>query len=159
VRLANAISTKTAQVGDTVQGQLASDLVVGGRRAAAAGTPVQGAVTKVVSGSSKVGGTPTLVIKFDSLVAANGSRVAISAPFKQQAASDSGKDAAKIVGGAAAGAIIGHQVSHKNGSVVGGILGGAAGTAVAAGTGGEVILEAGTVVNVTTGSAFQVDAG
>ncbi len=64
-----------------------------------------------------------------------------------------------IVGGAAAGAIIGHQVSHKHGSVVGGVLGGAAGTAIAQGTGGEVTLPAGTVVNVTIGSAFQVDGG
>ena len=61
-----------------------------------------------------------------------------------RAASDTGKDTAKILGTAAAGAIIGHQVNHKNGSVVGGILGGAAGTAVAANTGGEVSLPAGT---------------
>jgi hypothetical protein len=156
VELTAAVSTKTAQVGNRVQGRLASDVVVGGRRAAAAGSPVQGTVTQVVSGSRKVGGTPTLGITFDSLTVSGSAPIAINAQLVQQAASDTGKDTAKIVGTAAAGAIIGHQVNHKNGSVVGGILGGAAGTAVAANTGGEVSLPAGTVVSVALGSSFQV---
>ena len=156
VELTAAVSTKTAQVGNRVQGRLASDLVVGGRRAAAAGSPVQGTVTQVVSGSRKVGGTPTLGIAFDSLTVSGSAPIAINAQLVQQGASDTGKDTAKIVGTAAAGAIIGHQVNHKNGSVVGGILGGAAGTAVAANTGGEVSLPAGTVVSVALGNSFQV---
>jgi len=156
VELTASVSTKTAQVGNRVQGRLASDLVVGGRRAAAAGSPVQGTVTQVVSGSRKVGGTPTLGIAFDSLTVSGSAPIAINAQLLQQAASDTAKDTAKIVGTAAAGAIIGHQVNHKNGSVVGGILGGAAGTAVAANTGGEVSLPAGTVVSVALGNSFQV---
>jgi hypothetical protein len=156
VELTAAVSTKTAQVGNRVQGRLASDLVVGGRRAAAAGSPVQGTVTQVVSGSRKVGGTPTLGIAFDSLTVSGSAPIAINAQLLQQAASDTPKDTAKIIGTAAAGAIIGHQVNHKNGSVVGGILGGAAGTAVAANTGGEVSLPAGTVVSVALGNSFQV---
>jgi predicted small lipoprotein YifL len=156
VELTAGVSTKTAQVGNRVQGRLASDLVVGGRRAAAAGSPVQGTVTQVVSGSRKVGGTPTLGIAFDSLTVSGSAPIAINAQLVQQAASDTAKDTAKIVGTAAAGAIIGHQVNHKNGSIVGGILGGAAGTAVAANTGGEVSLPAGTVVSVALGNSFQV---
>jgi hypothetical protein len=156
LELTAAVSTRTAQVGDRVQGRLASDLVIGGRRAAAAGSPVQGTVTQVVSGSRKVGGTPTLGIAFDSLAVSGSAPIAINAQLVQQAASDTGKDTAKIVGTAAAGAIIGHQVNHRNGSVVGGILGGAAGTAVAANTGGEVSLPAGTVVSVALGNSFQV---
>jgi hypothetical protein len=156
VELTAGVSTKTAQVGNSVQGRLASDLVVGGRRAAAAGSPVQGTVTQVVSGSRKVGGTPTLGIAFDSLTVSGSAPIAINAQLVQQGASDTGKDTAKILGTAAAGAIIGHQVNHKNGSVVGGIIGGAAGTAVAANTGGEVSLPAGTVVSVALGNSFQV---
>lgn len=159
IALASDLTTKTAQVGDPVQGRLGADLMVDGRRAAAAGAPVSGTVTKVVSGSAKVGGTPTLVVKFDSLVAADGSNVSIDAPYKQQGTSETAKDTAKIVGGAAAGAIIGHQVSKKSGSVVGGVLGGAAGTAIAHGTGNEVTIPAGTVVNVTVRNAFQVSGG
>jgi FKBP-type peptidyl-prolyl cis-trans isomerase len=157
IELTSDVSTKTAKVGDRVQGRLQSDLMVGDRRAASAGAPVQGAVTQVVSGSSKIGGVPTLGLEIDSLVVANGTTVPVSGQLVQQGKSDTGKDTAKILGGAAAGAIIGHQINHKNGSVVGGILGGAAGTAAAQKTGGEVVLAAGTVISVTTASAFQVD--
>jgi hypothetical protein len=156
VELITPISTKTNNVGDGVDARLASDLMIGDRRAAKAGASVHGSITQVISGSKKIGGTPTLGVRFDSLVAANGASVSINAPFTQLGKSETGKDTAKIVGGAAAGAIIGHQVSHKNGAVVGGLLGGAAGTAAAKGTGGEVALTAGQVVAVATQSAFEV---
>ncbi len=154
IEVTTPLSTKTSKVGDSVAARLASDLMIGDRRAAKAGATVHGSVTQVISGSKKVGGIPTLGITFDSLVA-NGASVSINAPFTQVAKSDTGKDTAKIVGGAAAGAIIGHQVSHKNGSIVGGLLGGAAGTAAAKNTGGEVTLAAGQVVTVATQSSFE----
>ena len=157
IALTSDLSTKTAKVGDSVQGNLQSDILVDGRKAASAGAPVSGTVTQVVSGSSKIGGMPTLGIEFNSLVATNGSNVPLGGQFLQQGKSETGRDTAKIVGGAAAGAILGHQIDHKNGSVVGGILGGAAGTAAAHKTGGEVILPAGTVVAVSTGTSFSVD--
>jgi hypothetical protein len=156
VELISPVGTKTNKVGDGVDARLASDLMVGDRRAAKAGASVHGSITQIISGSKKIGGTPTLGVIFNSLVAANGASVSINAPFTQLGKSETGKDTAKIVGGAAAGAIIGHQVSHKNGSVVGGILGGAAGTAAAKGTGGEVTLTAGQVVTVATQSSFEV---
>jgi hypothetical protein len=157
IELTSDVSTKTAAVGNRVQGRLTSDVVVDGRRAAQAGASVSGVVTQVVSGSSKIGGTPTLGLAFDSLVVANGENVPISARLVQQGKSETGKDTAKIVGGAAAGAIIGHQIDHKKGSVIGGIIGGAAGTAAAQKTGSEVVLPAGTVVSVATETSFQVD--
>lgn len=156
VELISPVGTRTNKVGDGVDARLASDVMIGDRRAAKAGASVHGSITQVISGSKKIGGTPTLGVTFDSLVAADGASVSINAPFTQLGKSETGKDTAKIVGGAAAGAIIGHQVSHKNGAVVGGILGGAAGTAAAKGTGGEVTLEAGQVVTVATQSSFQV---
>jgi hypothetical protein len=156
IELVTPVSTKTNSVGDRVDARLASDLVIGDRRAAKAGASVQGSITQIVSGSKKIGGTPTLGVTFDSLVVSNGSSVSINAPLSQQGKKETGKDTAKIVGGAAAGAIIGHQVSSKNGSVVGGLLGGAAGTAVAHSTGGEVTLAAGQVVNVAIQSSFEV---
>jgi hypothetical protein len=154
IEMITPLSTKTNKVGDGVDARLASDLVIGDRRAAKAGASVHGSITQVISGSKKIGGTPTLGVTFDSLVA-NGTSVSINAPFTQLGKSETGKDTAKIVGGAAAGAIIGHQVSSKNGSVVGGILGGAAGTAAAKNTGGEVTLAAGQVVTVATQSSFE----
>ena len=157
VALNSDVTTKTASVGDPVHGTLKSDVMIGDRRAASAGAPISGTVTQVISGSNKIGGTPTLGIEFTSLIAVDGTTVPIGAQLVQVGKSETGKDTAKIVGGAAAGAIIGHQVNSKNGSVVGGILGGAAGTAAAKKTGGEVLLAAGTVVSVSTSSPFQVD--
>jgi len=156
VEMTSSLTTKTAKVGDRFQARLASDVVVGGRRAAAAGSAVQGSVTEVISGSSKVGGTPTLALAFDGLTLASGATEPISAGFVQQATSETAKDTAKIVGGAAAGAVIGHQIDHDKGSVIGGILGGAAGVAAAQKTGGEVELPAGTVLTVALDKPFEV---
>ncbi len=150
------VNTKHATVGSPVEGRLASDLIVDGRRAAKAGAAVQGTVTQSVSGSDKIGGMPTLGIRFDTLVATDGATKTINAAYSQQGASETGKDTAKIVGAAAAGAIIGHQVNHKNGSVVGGVLGAGAGTAAAKKTGGEVKILAGTVLTLTTHQSFEV---
>ena len=157
ISLGTALSTKTAQEGSRVNGQLASDLVVDGRKAASAGASVGGYVHKSVSGSDRVGTTPKLTVIFDSLVVSNGVNTPISAKFQQLGKSEKGKDTAKIVGGAAAGAIIGNQVKGGGGgSVVGGLLGAGAGTAVASKTGNEVDVPAGTVVTASTTAEFQV---
>lgn len=157
IELKANVNTKTARAGDRVDARLARDVAIDGRVAATAGAPVTGAVTEVVSGSSRIGGVPTLGITFDSVVAANGATVPIVARFVQQGTSETGRDAAKILGGAAAGAVIGHQVDKEDrGTVIGGIVGGAAGAAAAKRTGGEVKLGAGTVVSVTTESSFSI---
>ena len=159
VGLSSDVSTKTAKVGDPVDARLSSDLVVNGRTALAAGSPVRGTVTQVVSGSHKIGGVPTLAMTFDRLELENGQTVAINGLVVQQGKSDTGKDTAKIVGGTAAGAIIGHQVGNNDkGTVIGGLLGGAAGALAAQKTGGEVNVPAGTVVTFTTDAPFQVVA-
>jgi len=154
IEVITPLSTKTNKVGDSVDARLASDLMIGDRRAAKAGASVHGTVTQVISGSNKIGGVPTLGVTFDSLVA-NGTSVSINAPYTKTSKSDTGKDTAKIIGGAAAGAIIGHQGSSKNGAIVGGVLGGGAGTAVAHETGGEAKLAAGKVITVATQSSFE----
>jgi biotin carboxyl carrier protein len=161
IELAANVNTKITRVGDRVEGHLASDLVIDERRAAMAGAPVTGSVTELVSGSDKVGGTPTLVVTFDSLQAANGATIPILAKFRKQGDSDTGRDAAKVVGGAAAGAVIGHEVDDDDkdsdrGTVVGGILGGAAGAVAAQKTGGEVKIRAGTVITAPTETTFSI---
>jgi hypothetical protein len=157
IELMANVNTRITRVGDKVDGRLASNLVVDDRMAATTGARVTGSVTEVVSGSNAIGGVPTLGLKFDSLVAENGATVPILARFQQQADSETGLDAAKIVGGAAAGAVIGHQVDKDDkGTVIGGIVGGAAGAAAAKNTGGEIKLRAGTVLNVTTETSFSI---
>jgi len=158
VQLPSTISTKTAKVGDRIAANLSNDLVVDGKVVAKAGALLQGSVTEVISGSNKIGGTPTLGLAFDTLLLANGSDTPVSGSITQVGAkSDTGRDTAKILGGAAAGAIIGHQVSSKNGTLIGGLLGAAAGTAAAKNTGTEVELPAGTVIGFTLNSPVTVE--
>lgn len=152
VEITDGVSTKTARRGDAVSARLTSDLIVDGRTAVAAGTRVHGTVTERVSGSKEIGGVPTLGLTFDTLVLSPDNTVGITGRFLQQGKSDTGRDAAKIAGGAVLGAVIGKQVDDKKGTVIGGILGGAAGAAAAKNTGTEVELPAGTII------AFVLDA-
>jgi len=157
VQLPAAISTKTARVGDRVSANLTNDLVVDGKVIARAGALLQGSVTQVVSGSQKIGGTPTLGLTFDNLTLADGSDKAVSGTITQVAdKSDTGRDTAKIAGGAIAGGVIGHQVDGDKGKVIGALLGAAAGTVAAKKTGTEVELPAGTVIGFTLSSPVNV---
>jgi biotin carboxyl carrier protein len=156
-QLPATITTKTARVGDRIAANLSSDLIVDGKVIARAGALLQGSVTEVISGSRKIGGTPTLGLSFDNLTLADGGDIPISARITQVAAkSDTARDTAKIAGGAVAGAVLGHQVDSDKGKIIGAILGAAAGTAAAKNTGTEVELPAGTVVGLTLNSPVTV---
>jgi hypothetical protein len=156
VALTHNVNTKKVLVGAPVDGTLASDLRIEGRTAAKTGAAVKGVVTQVISGSDKIGGVPTIGLRFDTLVAADGSTKTINAAYSQQAKSETGKDTAKILGGAAAGAVIGHQVDDDKGTVIGGLLGAGAGAAAAQKTGVDIKLTAGQVLNVATTTSFEV---
>jgi hypothetical protein len=155
--LASALSSKTAKVGEPVRALLTSDVVVDGRTAIAQGTTVAGSVVKVVSGSDKIGGTPTLVLAFDRLELPGGVDVPISGEFESKGKSDNTRDAVKIVGGAAAGALIADQVSKKDkNKVIGGIIGAAAGAVAAKETGTEVKLDEGSALTLTLSAPVEV---
>ena len=156
VQLPAEISTKTAKVGQRLTGNLTNDVVVDGKVVARAGTPVQGSITEVISGSKTIGGKPTLGITFDSLTFEGGDRP-INARITQVAdKSDKRGDTAKIAGGAVAGGVVGHQFDSDKGKVIGALIGAAAGTAAAKKTGKEVVLPAGTVVGMTLESPVTV---
>jgi len=154
VKLNSAYSTKTTALGEVVNAELASDLVVDGRRVAKAGAPISGTVTEVVSGSRKIGAVPTLKIDFTQLVVADGSTSPVAMRINVKGQSEKGRDTAKIAGGAAAGAIIGHQIDDDKGKVIGGLLGGAAGAIGAQKTGTEVEIPAGSVHAANVRTAF-----
>lgn len=157
VQLPAAITTKTAKVGDRISANLTQDLVVDGKVIARAGGLLQGSVSEVISGSKKIGGTPTLGLSFDNLTLADGTDTTVTGTVTQVAAkSDKGRDAAKIAGGAVAGAVIGHQVDGDQGKIIGGLLGAAAGTLAAKKTGTEVELPAGTVIGFTLNQPVNV---
>lgn len=157
VALLSELSSKTAKKGDAFEARTTSDLMVNGHIAVPAGSRVTGSVTDVISGSQKIGGTPTLGLRFDSLVLEGGQKVAITGDLVEQGKSDTGRDTAKIVGGTALGAIIGHQVkSGSGGKIVGGILGGAIGAAVAKNTGTEVVLPADSTLTIALGAPIEI---
>ena len=156
VQLPAEISTKTAKVGQRLTGNLTNDIVIDGKVVARAGTPVQGSITQVISGSKTIGGKPTLGLTFDSMTFEGGD-MPIAAKITQIAdKSDKAGDTAKIAGGAVAGGVIGHQVDSDKGKVIGALIGAAAGTAAAKKTGKEVVLPAGTVVGMTLESPVTV---
>lgn len=157
VELLADMSSKTAQAGDTFEGRVVSDVVVGDRVAVPAGSTVTGSVTSVVSGSRAIGAVPMVGLKFDRLLLANGQSIPISGDLTEQGASEKGRDTAKILGGAAAGAVLGHQVKkNDSGKVIGGILGGAIGAIAAKKTGTEVTLPAGSNLTIALGESFTV---
>lgn len=158
VQIIAPVTTKTAQVGDNIDGRLANDLVVDGKTLAATGSAVRGSVTEVISGSNKIGGVPTLGIGFDTLTLASGETVAISGRLVQQGKSDTARDTAKIAGGALVGAVIGNKIDKGTGKIVGGVVGGAAGAAVAQKTGTEVELPSGTVLGFLLDNSIEVTA-
>jgi hypothetical protein len=157
IELTDSVSTGEAKVGDPVEARLSSDLVIDNWRAVESGARVTGSVADVRSGGNEIGGAPRIALAFTSITAPNGATVPINVRYQSEGASDTGGDAAKVVGGAAAGAVVGHQVDDDKGAVIGGILGAAAGAAAAKNTGADITLEKGTVLNVTAESAFNVD--
>ncbi|MCM2312599.1 MAG: glycine zipper 2TM domain-containing protein [Steroidobacteraceae bacterium] len=154
VKLVSSYSTKTTALGAPVNAELASDLVVDGRRVAKAGAPISGTVTEVTSGSKKIGAVPALKIDFTQLVVADGTTLPVAIRINQKGQSEKGRDTAKIAGGTAAGAIIGHQIDDDKGKVIGGVIGGVAGAIGAQKTGTEVELPAGTVLSASVRTAF-----
>lgn len=158
VQIIAPVSTKTALVGDRVDGRLTADVIVDGKTLVTTGSAVSGSVTEVISGSRKIGGTPTLGISFDTLSLPDGNAVAISGRLVQQGKSDTARDTAKIAGGALVGAVIGNKIDKGTGKIVGGIVGGAAGAAVAQRTGTEVDLPSGTVLGFLLDNSFEVTA-
>jgi len=158
VEIVSPITTKTAKVGDRIDGRLVSDVVVDGKTLVMAGAAIHGTVTEVVSGSQKIGGTPTLGLTFNQLTLTGADAVAISGRITELGKSDTARDTAKIAGGALAGAVIGHQIDSDKGKIIGGILGGAAGALAAKKTGTEVELPSGTVVGFLLDDSFEVIA-
>ncbi len=156
VQLGAPVTTKTAKVGDTVNATLVSDIMVDGKVAVPAGSTVQGSVTQVVSGSNKIGGTPTLGLTFSQLYPNPDTAVSISGTITQAGQSETGKDTAKIAGGALIGGVIGHQIDHDKGRYIGGLLGAAGGAIAAQKTGGEVELPAGTTVGFVLDAPVEI---
>jgi hypothetical protein len=154
VRIGSEISSGTAKVGNTFDGTLAKNLVVGGKTIAKAGSPVRGKVTLAKS-SGRLHAPGQLSIRLTS-VQVNGKMLAVSSgSYHVTGKSHMKSNATKIGGGAAAGAVIGALAGGGKGAAIGTLAGAGAGTGVAAATGKqEAVIPAEHAVTFTvTGKA------
>jgi hypothetical protein len=146
VRFGTELSSATAKVGQTWEGTVARDVVVGGKTVAKAGDRARGTVTAVTP-SGRLQHPGVLSVR---LTEVNG-KPARSAVVTRQAESHKKSNVTKIGGGAAAGAVIGAIAGGGKGAALGTLAGGAAGTGAAAYTGKkEAVIPAESTLTFTT---------
>jgi hypothetical protein len=134
VRLQQAVSSKTSQVGDTFAANLSEPISVGGETVAPAGTEAGGTITNAKAAGKFKGGA-ALHLKLDTLVI-GGTRYQVATEEIAQTSKGKGKRSATMIGGGAgAGALIGGLAGGGKGAAIGALVGGGAGTAGAALTG------------------------
>lgn len=138
VQLSADLATDKVQAGDAFEGTLASAVMVGGRTAWPAGSPVHGVVAQSVPAGRLAKGKGVLAIKVTE-IAGEGVE---TETYAVHGTPRGERNAEFIGGGAALGALIGvlsdsrHQGDHALG---GAAIGAAAGTGVAAATANTVI--------------------
>jgi hypothetical protein len=157
VAVAAAISSETAQPGDTWSGTVQEPVVVGDRVAIPAGSQVTGVVSGVVPAAK--GSRAVLVLAVKS-VEVNGKSRALSAGTDSIiAGSTRARNLGAIAGGAAAGALIGKAVGGSNkGALIGGLIGGATATgAVAASKGYQATVKEGAEMVFTVNDAVVMN--
>jgi hypothetical protein len=134
IRTGSPINSGTAQAGQTFEGSLARNLVVGGKTIAPAGSTVRGKVTLAKS-SGRLHAPGQLAIRLTS-IQANGHSIRVtSSAYRVIGKGHMKSNTTKIGGGAAAGAIIGALAGGGKGAAIGTVAGAGAGTGVAAATG------------------------
>ena len=156
VTLNQSVSSKDAQVGQKVDGQVSSDVSADGRVIIPRGSQVNLSVASVAS-AGRLKGRSKLYLKIDSIVV-RGRTYRPAANWSGGTGSSRGKrTAVGAGGGAAAGAIIGAIAGGGKGAAIGAGVGAGAGTAGAAMTGKvEVELPAETKLNFRLKSALTV---
>ena len=141
----NRISTDTARVEDRVDARVTRDVRVGDHIAIPSGARLIGTVTQVERGG-KFKEQAKLGIRFNTIVLADGTRVAISTETIMRFGEAPGTKAAQKVGGAAVGgAILGAILGGAKGAAIGATAGAGGGAAVVqAGDQSAVVLQPGT---------------
>lgn len=134
ITLNESISSKDAQIGQRLDGQVSSDVTVDGRVVIPRGARAQLSVASVQS-AGRLKGQPKLWLKIDSLEV-RGRTYTPSANWSGRTGASRGKrTAVGAGGGAAAGAVIGAIAGGGKGAAIGAAVGAGAGTAGAGMTG------------------------
>jgi hypothetical protein len=145
----NRLTSETAHVEDRIEARVTRDVRFGDRVAIPAGTRVIGSVMQVERGG-KFKEAGKLGVRFNTLVLADGTRVAISTDTIIRSGDAPGNStAAKVGGGAVVGTILGAMLGGSKGAAIGGAAGAGAGAgAVSAGDRSVATLPAGTTMTV-----------
>jgi len=156
IRLVDAISSETAQPGQTFRATLDSPLASEGDVAIPSGYEVQGHVVDVKS-AGKFAGKSELVLQLDRITVGSKSYSIQTDQYRRAGASRSTNTAEKVGAGAVIGAIIGGIAGGGKGAGIGAAAGGGVGGGVQAATKGQQIkLPSETVLNFTLQSPLTV---
>jgi hypothetical protein len=152
VRIAQTISAKNSNVGDSFSGALAQSVMLHGVNLFRAGTPVTGTVL-ASKGAGRFKGSGDLGIAISRV-----GNYSVSTSEYEKTQSGKGKRTAGFVGGGAGGgALIGGLAGGGKGALIGGLLGAGAGTAGAAFTGNkDVTVPAESVVTFKLAAPITV---
>ena len=153
IRLGETLSTNHNYSGDTFRATLDTPIIMQGAIIAERGSKVLG---KIVASekAGKVKGVSDLTLTLTEINTTDGQRVQIqTGSYDQKGSTSTGKDAAKVGGGAALGAIIGAIAGGGKGAGIGAGIGGAAGA-------GDVLLTRGkpAVIENESRLNFQLSA-
>jgi len=150
ITLGTALTSETANVGNTWSGSTSSASVVDGRNVIPAGSSVRGTISGVTP--AKQGDRAMLDLALTSFTVGDHDYPVHGTMESVVAGSTRARNLGVIGGAAVAGAIIGHQVNNSDkGTLVGGLIGaGAATGAVSQTKGYQVVLKQGTPLTFTT---------
>ena len=131
LQIDTAVSTRTAEVEDTVEARVTRDVLVADQVAVPAGTQMLGSVMIVEQGG-QLRDAARLGVRFHTLVLKDGFQVPIVTETIYREGRSRGSDSvAKIGGAAVGGAILGAIFGGGRGAAIGGSIGAAGGTAAA----------------------------
>jgi len=152
-----AVSSKTAKMGQTVTGTVLQDVASGGKVVIPRGSAAKLTVSSVQA-SGRLSTPAKLYLRLRT-VTVGGKKYTLSTSSAGRAEGGKGKrDAGFIGGGAAGGAIIGALAGGGKGAAIGAAAGAGAGTAGAAATGKkEIDLPAETKLVFTTRTAIAIN--
>jgi hypothetical protein len=156
ISVSTALTSETAQPGDTWTGTVKDPVVVGSEVPIPAGATVHG-VVRGVEGAER-GSRAFLVLGVQS-VEIDGKTYPVSAGTDSIiAGSTRARNVGAVAGGAAAGALIGKAIGGSNkGALIGGLIGGAAATgAVAKSKGYQATLKEGAELTFTVNSTATI---
>ena len=156
IRLVDAITSETAQAGQTFRATLDSPLSSEWDVAIPAGYNVEGHVVEAKS-AGKFAGQSELVLQLDRILVGDKSYSIQTDQYRREGKNRSTNTAEKVGAGAVLGAIIGGIAGGGKGAGIGASAGGGAGGAVQAASKGQpVMLPSETVLNFTLQSSLTV---